>query len=121
MRSGARLPYNGSGTISDLNRQLGKNLAAKLVPHHIRKRARCFLLRRSDVGHPLFIESDVVAVGDISKKYLVIADQHRWTRSVPTGVVRAVATSISEAPRGRFAAKCMKQERPAEAGRSVAD
>ena len=74
MRSRARLPYklgfnNGPVTISHLNSHSGKRLAAKLIPHHIRKRAGRFLLRRLDVRqfHPLFIESDVIAVGDIEK------------------------------------------------------
>jgi hypothetical protein len=77
MRSRARLPYklgfnNGPVTISHLNSHSGKRLAAKLIPHHIRKRAGRFLLRRQDVGqfHPLFIESDVIAVGDIEKVFL---------------------------------------------------
>ena len=113
MRSRARLPYklgfnNGPVTISHLNSHSGKRLAAKLVPHHIRKRAGRFFLRRLNVRqfHPLFIESDVIAV--ISKKYLVIGVQHRGTRSVPTGVVRPVATPTGEGPRSRFAAKCVK-------------
>jgi hypothetical protein len=69
MRSRARLPYklgfnNGPVTISHLNSHSGKRLAAKLVPHHIRKRAGRFFLRRLNVRqfHPLFIESDIIAV-----------------------------------------------------------
>ena len=51
------------------------------------------VVRRSVL--PLFIESDVIADGDIEKS-LVIGNQHRGTRSAPTCVVRAIATSIGE-------------------------
>ena len=73
MRSRARLPYklgfnNGPVTISHLNSHSG-NASLLNLSRTISARSGRFLLRRLDVGqfHPLFIESDVIAVGDIEK------------------------------------------------------
>ena len=121
MRSRARLPYklgfnNGPATISDLNIHLGKHLAAKLVPHHIRIGAGRLLLRRPDVGKfdPLFIESDVISVGDI-EKVSCHRRSHRGTRSVPTAWF-APLLHLFESGRAGFTAKCVKQETARRSG-----